>query len=280
MNVDYASHKGCVITPTLLPVIAGVFAKAPNITFVAYSIDANRMIDGFKSYSGGYFLGALCLARKQKKDGGRVAVIRVESGWIKKQRGRNRDAKDTENHRVAVKICLDAFRLPSMSREAKVITDDASSNCYMVHYRAKTAVFGPLRGEDSIEKLARFAIASIAESDSVAVERQAVAQLLEVNKITERLPDLDAAKQVVSCYRNTHGMVLKASYGDAYLAVDLKSPDVVFVVKSSYELPTNYQEKLAILKLMERDTAINNVGIKYEGGEHGYCFFLTGGDTI
>lgn len=279
MNVDYASHKGRAITLALFPVITGVFAKAPNITFVAHSLDAHQMIDGFKAYSGGYFVGALYLARKTKRDGTRVTVIRVDSNNIKKQRGSNRNAKDTENHRVAVKICLDAFKSPSMSKEAKAITDDALHNCEMVHYRAKSAVVGPVRSEANIEKLVRFAAASITGADSAA-ERQVVAQLLETCKTTERLPDLDAAEQVISCYRNAHGMALKPTYGDAYLAVDLKSPDVVSVVKSSYELPANYQEKLAILKIMERDTAIRNVGIKYEGSEHGYCFFLTGGDTI
>jgi len=280
MNVDYKSYRGCDISPDLLTVLATVFAKSPSVAFVAHRLDANNKIDMFRAYLNGHMVGSLYLVRQTRRNGMRPTVIRVESDSIQKKRGSNRNAKDTESPSVAAKICLQSFKPRPTGVVAHQLLDGANSACGVARYRAKTDLIEGWRQEESVIGLVKF-VAAVKADPSTPVP-QSFAEFLESRKTGERLDAFYAADFVHDTFAAKHGLVLSPTYGDMFFAVDLGDPEKVFDVKSTYDLPVNYQEKLAILKIMETDVPVLNVGLKfrYDGNAFGPSFFLTGGDTI
>ena len=59
-----------------------------------------------------------------------------------------------------------------------------------------------------------------------------------------------------------NGLLVKLSNSGVMTVVDLTTKDVLMITDNSYDLPVEYQEKLAILKIMESNQAVHGIGIK------------------
>jgi hypothetical protein len=85
--------------------------------------------------------------------------------------------------------------------------------------------------------------------------------------------------------KNMFGAVVRLEYDGSLSFLELsRTKTQVKNLASTYDLPVNYQEKLAILKIMETRstyTKHRGVGLKcsYENIKTS-VFFLVGGDTI
>ena len=55
-------------------------------------------------------------------------------------------------------------------------------------------------------------------------------------------------------------------------------------VTTTYDLPKNYQEKLALLKLCEPSQPVENIGVKFieeiENDSNAILYYLVGGETV
>lgn len=277
MNINYGPFQGKPVALLLLEVVSGVFAKAPNLTFVAKSVDSNDNINCFSVYHDTEYVGGINILIKRRSDGARYTTIRVTSENIVRERG-EANTKYTENPKVAVKVCLGSFRPTPQGKVADAIFKRAVDMRNVMGYRVNSNLTAPWAQSDKITQLIRCVLSFI---DGNPVAPASVLKHLEDKKTAEALGHVDAVSHITNCFDTKHGVVLAAARGGAYHMVDLASPEVFKVIKDTYDLPPNYQEKLAILKIMEKMTPIQNVGFKFcDDAQFGDSFFLAGGDTI
>jgi hypothetical protein len=81
---------------------------------------------------------------------------------------------------------------------------------------------------------------------------------------------------VYAAYEANNGIVIKLVHDGVMVVVDLTDKTTVKQLTSTYDLPSEYQEKLAILKIMENNQPIAGVGVKVEYDSAPY-FFLPAG---
>jgi len=271
MNIVYGRFTGQPVHPLLRKVIEGVNAKAPLLKFVAADMGADYLT-WFDVLHDVETLGKVYIS--YTRNGTSVAVA---SENIKKQRG-NKDTKVTKNANVAIKTCLEVFRPKPQDKVAYGILRDFNYATQILEMNAREAVTGFLRsGSRALTFgcfLADFQGGALPADIQAAVMAEGLCDKVARHRAMEALRAAVTAK---------YGVVLAAAPDNAFVMVDLGKPDVTTVVKDTYSLPTNYQEKLAILKIMDPREPVPNVGFKYAAGgdtAHGPSYFLAGGDTV
>jgi hypothetical protein len=75
-----------------------------------------------------------------------------------------------------------------------------------------------------------------------------------------------------------YGICIRIEKDGTLTVVDMNDMNVRMETTSTYDLPANYQEKFAILKIMDYKQPIEHVGVKFE--ESPDLYFLVGGETI
>jgi hypothetical protein len=93
-----------------------------------------------------------------------------------------------------------------------------------------------------------------------------------------RYDNLRIAKAVQHSFASNYGVCIRTEKDGTITVVDMNDMNVRMETTSTYDLPTNYQEKFAILKIMEYKQPIEHVGVKFE--ESPDLYFLIGGETI
>jgi len=100
-----------------------------------------------------------------------------------------------------------------------------------------------------------------------------------------RMDDLRIATAVYSSFDTRQGACVLIERDGTLSTYDLAT-DVLTEYKSTYDLPTYYQEKITILKVMGESQPIEHIGIKFEDSDntHGIrreleYFFLVAGET-
>jgi len=271
MNISYGRFAGKPVHPLLGAVIKGVNAKAPLLKFVATDADADS-ITWFNVFHDVEFLGKVYFARART---GKAIIVRSDN--IKKQRG-DRHAKTTTNTNVAVKTCLEVFKPKPQDKVAAGI---------VIGFNQAYSLLGTtIRGE--VSSFLRHGSRSLSFGCFLA-EFQGGALPDDIKDMiqTEKLPEKAARHRALESLRSgidaCRGVVLSAAPDNSFVAVDLSKPYATVVIRDTYALPTNYQEKLAILKIMEKEEPIANVGFKYNSldtMEFGPSYFLADGDTV
>jgi hypothetical protein len=83
-------------------------------------------------------------------------------------------------------------------------------------------------------------------------------------KWRDHLATYKIVDSVFRAWENRTGMLVKLLPSGVMTVVDLTIGEVVMVTSNTYDLPVEYQEKLAILKIMECNQAIEGMGVKVE----------------
>jgi hypothetical protein len=101
----------------------------------------------------------------------------------------------------------------------------------------------------------------------------------------DKLNDYRIAKAVTKAFVGNRGVCIRIETDGALATYDLTTKEFV-EHKSTYDLPTNYQEKITMLKLMEEYQPIEHVGVWFEESTHDHrlrieykYFFLIEGET-
>ena len=79
--------------------------------------------------------------------------------------------------------------------------------------------------------------------------------------------------------KRMEGVAIKLMPDNTFIAVDIQTREIITTSQNPYDLPEQYQTKFAVLKMMEKDQPIANVGVKAEHDGVMY-FYLTGGDMV
>jgi hypothetical protein len=86
------------------------------------------------------------------------------------------------------------------------------------------------------------------------------------------------AKAVQHSFVSNYGVCIRTEKDGTITVVDMNDMNVRMETTSTYDLPTNFQEKFAILKIMEYRQPIEHVGVKFD--ESPDLYFLIGGETV
>jgi len=274
MKIDYDKYAGYEFCPKLKNITNEVFCKMPQLTFRARKIDQNKSaIIGVDVFEKMHNVGSLFILHENFR-GENQDVIYVESHLIKKSRGATDQVKTTNTKR-AISKCLEVFK-PKESKEiARKLYSQIKENMSGVVWKFDRHLPSISSFESSMFLL------PIAMGESITVLPKRLNDELLSNK--ENIDNARIARSVAKAFEDMFGAVVRLEYDGSLSFLELTDETQVKNLASTYDLPVNYQEKLAILKIMENEQPIQNIGCKFEVKHENIktsVFFLVGGDTI
>lgn len=281
MNVTLGKYVGKEVHPRLVPVLCLVFAKQPQLEFVgtgapAFGALADKVTD-FDVYHGHDKIGSIELLYTGYR-GSTQYVFAVSHGDIRNARG-PQGIKRTINPKQAVKMVLDFFKPAPVDRVVREILDDMRATVHSAGYGAKSEI-------DNLTSRHQFKTYMLYEHMLAFVRGEVAADALPT-KVHEMFTDDEVASaidkrrvaaSVYDAFNNHCGIVIRMERKDVFRVVDLRDKSIK-VMESTYDLPTHYQEKFAMLKLFDNKTPIESVGIKSERLEQP-LYFLIDGATV
>lgn len=274
---DLSKYPNYLIHPELVPVIQGVFAKAPNLTFVAEGDRGNHIVY-FRICDAHETVGHLQLRNSNNSDD---MVLRVSSRNIKKARG-DRNANETKSAKKAINIILKkCFKMP-LAKVHEEFTSCANHVLSRMTYRSASKVEGEL-GNDGVVLLASHMI-TLQRGGSTEIPPE-LAKLLSSEPLIKLTDDARVFCSVMGDMKANRGAVVKCESDGSLLVAHLGETEVKRY-KTTYDLPVYYQEKLAMLKILEQNQVVESVGMRFDPmnlpTEHNAkeLFFLVSGDTV
>lgn len=220
---------------------------------------------------------------KRFRDGAQETVYEVTSDGISKRRGNYRNTTSTKHMKIAMRAVREAFKCAETSLIAERLVNDAQSKVERIQSWARDHVRSVLLNvvEPVLSYLQTIDNGTASPNGGLP---SSLTQQMGANW-QDRLRDHRIAKAVHERFAAKHGVVVRIMRDETMQVVDLQTAQLN-VIKSSYELPVNYQEKLTILKIMNDDQPIEHVGFKFSdherinGVRNEYqAFFLIDGPT-
>jgi hypothetical protein len=275
-------HEGIPVHPKLEPVVIAMGLAMPSLDFLSTKatrrgLESDPIISDFDVYDGEQFLGRFGYVRQYSRSKGYEDVYRIHSHKIKKSRG-DRNAKTTRDAKTAVKIAKDVFKpLPPSDRARQIfgafrevydgILWSAGARLRDLHNAYRTETFDY--------------VLSIVDGSPQPINPKLL-QELQSEKFRE-MRDTYRIAQAVSCpMKESLGALVYQDRNEALTVIDLETFSLT-KLSSTYDLPTNYQEKYTILKVMEFNQPIDGMGVKLKieiDDEKFECCYLVPGSTI
>jgi hypothetical protein len=181
----------------------------------------------------------------------------------------SKNIKQTKHFKNAVKIAMDVFKRTEPNVIAAKIVTEIGSYIQSMLNNAGTQARGFV-GNHHADVLAYM----IGATPTMSPE------LIEAMKVDgqARYDNFRIAKAVQHSFVSNYGVCIRTEKDGTITMVDMNDMNVRMETTSTYDLPTNFQEKFAILKIMEYKQPIEHVGVKFE--ESPDLYFLVGGETI
>jgi hypothetical protein len=277
---------GVPVVHQLEQVLNQLFALLPHLEFQAVAAkqfradsrdeDTQNMICDVEVFSGEQKLGNLGYVSHYTKQG-YEHVYRIYSRRIHKSRG-DRNAKKTKSPKSAIAIAKQAFVKDSPDERLTKVYDifkkELSSLSWEVkskYDKAKT----PL-----LDKAFQYVL-SIADGETKPISAE-ILQALESDKFKQARDDYRITKAVCDLFESRSGVLVYVDRKNKITMADLDS-NTFIKIESTYDLPTNYQEKYTMLKIMEFNQPIDHVGIKIKIDVDELaieCYYLAPGNTL
>jgi hypothetical protein len=262
--------------PVLHTFMCDLNSKVPNIRFVAGSRTytfGEPLADEFDVYNGTEKVGRLWAVREfDRRSSENVMIYNISSHRIQNQRGQ-RNRKYSKHYGVVLKAALDAFAEVPEAIIAEKIIDNAG---YRVKNLASSAVGHAsycVRGYE-MEVLEYFK--SIEDEGPSPIPQTLIAKL---SNWRDRYSNARIAKSVTDSFNADNGIIVKFVSNEEMLMVDLTNKNEIKRLRSSYDLPPEYQDKITMLKMMELNQPIESVGAKIENENVTY-FYMPSGAVI
>jgi hypothetical protein len=270
LNVDKYRHEP---TTELHKFMCDITSKLPTVHFVADGRTyrhGDARTDEFKVLNGteevGRIWGTTDYDSKESKN---VYIYNINSYRIQNQRGQ-RNRKHTKHYKVALKTALEVF--------APVPTDVIASNIIeRVQYRvssvassASSQAYYCVRGNEDVV-LQYFK--QITDEGPAPLPHELTSKL---GKWQDKYANWRIATSVHDKFKNSDGIAIRLMPSGEMIAVDLTNTKEAKTLANSYDLPVEYQEKLAILKIMEMNQPIEGIGVKVEDDKLTYFYMPSG----
>lgn len=260
--------------------IKAIFLKMPHLSFVASKRGGGEIseIKQVLVYQGGKHLGYIGWVHRHTSSGGEYKYA-IMSHNIRNERG-DKHIKYTSKVDSAVRLAKQYFSARSDEETVKRAVGGFDN-----HFRQLTwpldsryQEFASKHGLTMLKymySLSRGETPTIDASLLQELNSEAFKKLYEDRRITRR---------VHANFDKRNGVLVRLLRDESLSVLDIASNKIT-EVKSTYDLPKNFQEKLAILKVMGKYTPIDNVGVSFEmviddGVTPELVYFLIHGETL
>lgn len=227
-------------------------------------------------------VGKVSVSTRNNNSGERETVYHITSDNVRKSRGQ-RHTKETKHMKLAMRVVREAFQRAEASAIASRLIADAQSKVSNITMWARDHARGVLlKACDPV--LSYLQAVENGTATTSAGLPPTLAQAMGP-KWQDYLRDHRIASAVNSKFDAKYGVVIRILRDETMQVINLKDESLT-IAKSSYDLPTHYQEKLTILKIMNDSQPVEHVGFKFKDYEHingvrdeYQAFFLIDGPT-
>lgn len=279
MKIDYgnptASSVGShvKIAPVLENLMLELHHRMPRISYVVKSASLFEVygVEVFHDYER---VGAISVEHHTVENV-EFDLYTIKSSRIKtKRKAKGSDSnniKKTKLFKSAVRIAMDVFKRTEPSIIAAKIASGTGSDIESMVNNAVYQARGFLSGQykAALSYLTGATLMSPELTEAMKVDGQS------------KYDNLRIAEAVQHSFNSNYGVCIRTEKDGTITVVNLnpqQDMNVCMEITSTYDLPANYQEKFAILKIMEYKQPIEHVGVKFEGSPD--LYFLVGGETI
>ena len=261
-------------TPELHMLMCDLTKKIPSLRFVATGrtfIQSETYSDEFNVFANTEKVGALYRG-SEYRDGKYTPVFGLRSPRISQGRGGRSHVKKTIHYKVALREALKAFAPPKDKELVTNILSIVDDRVGGLTARAIGHMDWSLKS--ALMPMAEY-IASV-EDHGPQVVPSAVREKMG-GSWREKLNTCKITKYVCDKMKSMDGVALKLMQDGTFIAVNIREQQIITTSQNPYDLPENYQTKFAVLKMMEKDQAVANAGVKVEFDGAMY-FYMTDGD--
>jgi hypothetical protein len=276
MKIDYGNHiassvgSHVTIAPSLETLMRELHHRMPRISYVVQNI-AQLEVYGVVVFHDYERVGTITIEHHHV-EGVKFDSYTIKSDRIQTKRkakgSSSKNIKQTKHFKNAVKIAMDVFKRTEPNVIAGKIADEVNSYINSMINTAGSQARGFL-GNHHADVLAYMTGASPMS-----------AELTEAMKVDgqSRYDNYRIARSIQHAFVSKYGVCIRTEKDGTITVVDMNDLNVRMETTSTYDLPANYQEKFAILKIMDYKQPIEHVGVKFEDSPD--LYFLVGGETI
>jgi len=276
MKIDYGNHSASTvgshvkIAPSLETLMRELHHRMPRISYVVQNV-SQLEVYGVVVFHDYERVGTITIEHHHvegvKFDSYHIKSERIQTKRRAKGSG-SKNIKQTKHFKNAIKICMESFKRTEPNViAAKIVTELGGQIQSMVNTAGSQGrAFLTGQYEAVLSYLTGATPMSPELTEAVKTDGQA------------RYDNLRIAKAVQHSFVSNYGMCIRTEKDGTITVVDMNDMNVRMETTSTYDLPTNFQEKFAILKIMEYKQPIEHVGVKFE--ESPDLYFLIGGETI
>lgn len=273
MKIDYGNHdKQTKIALSLENLMRELHHRMPRISYVVRNV-SQLEVYGVAVYHDYELVGTVNIEHHHV-EGVKFDSYNIKSERIKTKRkakgSGSKNIKQTKHFKNAVKICMESFKRTEPNVIAAKIVDDINDyiNSMINNAGSQARTFVSSHHSDVLAYLTGATSTMSPElTEAIKAEGQG------------RYDNYRIAKSVQHAFISKYGMCIRTEKDGTITVVDMSDiHNVRMETTSTYDLPTNFQEKFAILKIMEYKQPIEHVGVKFP--ESPDLYFLVGGETI
>ena len=266
------------IHPDLHIILCDLAIKLPKIAYESSGVTLDRRRDG--STHNNRVIGEVIVYNNEEKigkisiqqdyvDGKYINVYQLDSPRIQQQRGM-RNRKKTKHYKIALRSALDAFKEYPPDEVAKTMITDTGYRMSNLRQNANNQVTSCVNTTVVAVSVLEY-LAEVQDNGP-----QAFPPIIIDTKWRDNLSTYKIVDSVFRAWENRTGLLVKLQPSGVMTVVDLTIGEVVMVTSNTYDLPVEYQEKLAILKIMECNQAIEGMGVKVEDAHIPHIYMTAG----
>lgn len=264
------------IHPDLHIMLCDIAIKLPKIAYESSGVTLDRRVDNSNRvvgevivYNNEEKIGKIAMVQDYV-DGKYINVYQLDSPRIQQQRGM-RNRKKTKHYKIALRSALDAFKEFPPDEIAKTMITDTSYRMSALRQNANSQVTSCVNTTVVAASLLQYLVDVL---DNGPQELPPI--MLTDPKWRDNLSTYKIVDSVFRAWENRTGLLVKLQPSGVMTVVDLTIGEVVMVTSNTYDLPVEYQEKLAILKIMECNQAIEGMGVKVEDAHIPHIYMTAG----
>lgn len=278
-KIDRSKHRDVEIHPRLITILQELSHHNPELTYETCDKQGmnNPKVVGVAVVMKNEVLGKIVVGERHSRRGESEPTFSIHSKNI----GGRRDRKETKHLKMAVKAAKEYFQ----PTDIKSIVDDVVSA--VNNKMRRTVSYARDHARGCVTNAYEPVLAFLADVHNGTVATQIpdkLASSLGTNWQAQ-LANLRIADAVSMDYAANDGVIVRIERNGTLLVIDLQTKEATYH-DTTYGLPTNYQEKITMLKLMDASQPIEHVGVKYDDYDYVngikveyQLFFLVAGDT-
>jgi hypothetical protein len=272
MKIEYGNYdKQTKIAPSLETLMRELHHRMPRISYEVKGTHS-FLVDSVAVFHDYERVGIVQIEHHHvegvKFDSYTIKSDRIQTKRKAKGSG-SKNIKQTKHFKNAVKIAMDSFKRTEPNVIAAKIVNEINGDIQSMVNTAGSQARGFLVGQHE-------AVLSYLTGATPTMPPE----LIEALKVDgqNKYDNYRIAKAVQHSFASNYGVCIRTEKDGTITVVDMNDMNVRMETTSTYDLPANFQEKFAILKIMEYKQPIEHVGVKFE--ESPDLYFLIGGETI